>query len=144
MSKRRIEIPQNVAAIRLEEPSCAQGMHWRVTCRDCGRAFNYTHRSDINRASNNRWREHVAETKHRRPTIAIVNDDEQTARHRENRAKQAPRRLDSMIVGIKTKLAKLVEEIRPLTMRRLFGVTPVKWTAEGLRLTPLSSGSFRS
>ena len=24
------------------------------------------------------------------------------------------------------------------------GVTPVKWTAEGLRLTPLSSGSFRS
>jgi hypothetical protein len=26
----------------------------------------------------------------------------------------------------------------------LSGVTPVKWTAEGLRLTPLSSGSFRS
>ena len=24
------------------------------------------------------------------------------------------------------------------------GVTPVKWTAEGLRLTPLSIGSFRS
>ena len=27
---------------------------------------------------------------------------------------------------------------------REIGVTPVKWTAEGLRLTPLSSGSFRS
>jgi hypothetical protein len=41
----------------------------------------------------------------------------------------------------------LLNELHPIIKNRAkvaIGVTPVKWTAEGLRLTPLSSGSFRS